>query len=230
MRTPAFLLASLVPSLAAAQDGPWSTLAVEAMGGTANFGHFLEQRVDGGERELRLDLTYAAAVAVSVEPVADTLVRVGTTLSSGSLAFEDDSGVGSDALDLDDLDTIFAAVIGVEALRYLLDREKRLVPYAAAGFTLAIWGLDDAEDGRRARVVQPGDSSTLVRAGASAALGLELRLTDALGVRGEWNNLGLGNPFDGKDAYRVVDGVTFSEPEGVRLGRVTLGLIWHVGG
>ncbi len=38
--------------------------------------------------------------------------------------------------------------------------------------------------------------------------------------------MGLGNPFDGDDAFRTVTGLTFDEPSTTRLTRVALALTY----
>lgn len=219
-------VAACVPTPALAQEAGWDTVAVEVTAGIANFGHLLEQRFDGGERELSPGTTFAAGAAVSVFPYPKTWFRLGYTWAGGELEYRDDSGIDSDRLDLEDLSFLTANTLSLEVLQLLLGPEALLNPYALAGIAATLWKLEDDPPGVQ---VRPGDSDTLFRFGATAGFGVQLRPFDGLIFRAEVNNFALGNPFDGNNAYRAQEGVTFSEPEIVRMSRYGITVAYHFG-
>lgn len=217
-----------LPGVALAQEEPsWSTLSVEAYAGGASFGRFLEQRFAGGERELTPDAAFAAGGAVNVYPFEKTWLRVGYTWVGSELEYHDDSGFDVETREREDLSFLASNTASLEALTLFLDPVRRFNPYAVAGVTGTLWSLGDDELGLGE--VRPGEDDTLLRFGANAGLGLQARIVEDLVLRAEVNNFGLGNPFDGNNAFRTGSGLTFSEPPIVRMTRYTLGLTYVFG-
>lgn len=216
-----------LPTPALAQEEPsWETVAVDLNAGIAHFGHMLEQRFDGGERELSPGTTFAAGLAVSVFPYPKTWLRLGYTWAGGELEFRDDSGLDSERLDLEDLPFVTANTASLEVLQLLLDADALVNPYVLAGVAATLWDIDDDPPDP---LVRPGDSSLLFRFGATAGFGVQVRPFDGLIFRAEVDNFGLGNPFDGRDAWRATEGETFSEPDIVRMSKYSLSVAYQFG-
>lgn len=221
------LAVACLPSPAFAQEkAGWETVAVEVIAGVAQFGHMLEQRFDGGERELSPGATFAAGAAVSVFPYPKTWLRLGYTWAGGELEFRDDSGFDTDRLDLEDLSFVTANTLSFEVLQLLLGPEALLNPYVLAGVAATLWSIEDEPPGPQ---VRPGHSDMLFRFGATAGFGVQVRPFDGLIFRAEVDNFALGNPFDGNDAWRAREGETFSEPDIVRMSRYGLSVAYHFG-
>lgn len=219
-----------LPQVAAAQVGPgWTSLSLEGFAGGATFGRFLEQRIDGGERELRIPLAFSAGGAVGVMPWRNTVVRLGFTWAGSGLEFEDDSGFDSVARDLDPLRGLFASTLSGEVMRFLYAQDRhRLGPYVVGGVTGTFWTLGDLDEDDLGVVFPGGGDETLFRVGANAGIGLQVRATDQVVVRAEVNNFALGNPFDGRNSFLTIDGgTTLSEPDVVTMSRFTVGVTYQ---
>jgi outer membrane protein W len=206
-------------------------LTAEAYIGVANFGRFLEQRLGeelvaiAPERRLTASTALALGLGIGYWPWDNrTNVRFTFTFSPSEFEFEDDTGIGSDRFDLDDVADLNVYAWTLEVMRFLFGREERRVaPYVTAGVTGAIWSTDD--DDRRFPAARIGGGSTSVfRVGGVAGVGLHIRLKRHWALRLELNNFALGNPFHGENAFRETAGTwtTFDEPSTVRMSRLTL--------
>ncbi|HEX6940785.1 MAG TPA: hypothetical protein VF158_15320 [Longimicrobiales bacterium] len=205
-------------------DFPDAHITVEVFGGLADYGRFLEQFAssDGftGQREVTASTALALGAAVGAYPWEKTGVRLGFTWSPTDIEFEDDSGTDVDILDEDDLADLSVYVLSLDVIRFLLDPSERFTPYASGGITAAWWHLGD-DDGEILAV-----DETHFRWGGFGSIGLQYRATRHIGARLEVATMGLGNPFDGNNAYRTATGVTFDEPSTVRLTRITLAVTY----
>lgn len=188
--------------------------------GLSHFSEFLEQRVSGeGERELRAQdaPTLGGTVAFSRWPLTE--IRLEFDWTRTDIEFEDDSGVDSDDLDsgegLADLHLWFGQIAVV---RYVLPRQRTVVPYLTLGANMGLWSLDEDEGSELG-----AEDETQIRFGAAAGAGVRVRVSQEVGLRLEIDRTTLGNPFDGKNAYRV-SGTTLDEPSTLNVLRVTAGL------
>ncbi len=221
--------AVFLPDDAAAQrrgQFPDARFTVEVFGGVADYGRFLEQYaiVDDffGQRELTASTALALGVSVGAFAWEKTGVRLGFTWSPTELEFKDDSGIDVEVLDDDDLADLSAYVLSLDLMRFLLNPSRRFAPYASAGIAATWWSLGD--DGGLDEILSGDD--THFRWGGMGSIGAQYRVNRNIGVRGEIATMGLGNPFDGNDAFRTATGLTFDEPSSVRLTRITLALTY----
>jgi opacity protein-like surface antigen len=225
---------------------PEPKFTVEVYGGIASFGEFLEQYAididdedivlfDGiiGQRELRAGNAFTLGAAIAYRVWDKTDARLGFTWAHSELKYEDDTGLNLDFLDDDDLADFNVYVLSLEVLRFIFDHTCRLNPYLVAGINGAWWHLDDVVN----FVVGVGfprdgfvtSDQTQFRFGGSAGLGLQYRISPQFSARLEVDAFGLGNPFDGENAWVPVTGVTFDEPSHVAMGRYTLHVTYSFG-
>jgi hypothetical protein len=225
---------------------PEPKFTVEVYGGIASFGEFLEQYAiniededivlfDGiiGQRELRAGNAFTLGVAFAYRAWDKTDARLGFTWAGSELNYEDDTGLNLDFLDEDDVADFNVYVLSLELLRFIFDHTRRLNAYAVGGVNGAWWHLDDVvdfffDDG----FIEDGfitADQTQFRLGASAGLGLQYRISPQFSARLEVDVFGLGNPFDGENAWVPVTGVTFDERSHVAVGRYTLNVTYSFG-
>lgn len=214
---PAALLL-LLAAPAFAQASPLS-FTVRADAGAATFGHFLEQRVPaGGERELGAAPAVQLGGALGVT-FGITTVEVGVHHAPTELRLRDDSGTGSDALDVDDLADLSLTTVAASIRTGL--RTVRLGPvrpYGLAGLSLGVWSVD-----ADAAPIEATDD-TQIRFGGETGTGLAIGDGPVSGFV-EAVVTSVGNPFDGADAFRFVGGgETFDEPSRVTSPTIRAGL------
>ena len=214
---------------ASTQEKMAPRFTVEAYGGAATFGRFLEQRIGGaGERELRASTALAVGGAVGVRPWQSAALRLGFTWSPTELEFENDGGLGGDELEGEGLADLNAYVLSLDVLSFFFGEDRRLAPYAVAGVAGGWWSLDEGEGFGAGEILAEED--TQFRSGTVFGTGLQFRATSRLLLRLEATATQLGNPFDGEDAFRVRSGTTFDEPERVPVTRFTVNLVYTFGG
>jgi hypothetical protein len=213
---------------ASTQEKMAPRFTVEAYGGAATFGRFLEQRIGGaGERELSASPALAVGGAVGVRPWRSAALRLGFTWAPTELEFENDRGLGGE-LEEEGLTDLNAYVLSLDVLSYFFGEDRRLAPYAVAGVVGGWWSLEEGEEFGAGEIVAEED--TQFRSGTVLGTGLQFRATPRLLLRLEATTAQLGNPFDGEDAFRVSSGTTFDEPERVPVTRFTVNLAYAFGG
>ena len=225
----AVLLAAALPCLllsspANAQSASVAAhpFSIEVNGGAAMFSRFLEQRVDGVERELTAEAAPTVSVAVGYQPWEKAAIRISGSFVPAKLEYKTDIGNGSTALDATDLGKINVVTLGVEVVRFVSLPVGPFRPYGSAGVLASIWAMD-TESLAPGEVAPQGDG--LLRLGAITRVGLQLNATPQFSVRLEINSLTTGSPFDGKDSFRLVDGETvFDESEVSSIRQLMLGL------
>jgi outer membrane protein W len=141
------------------------------------------------------------------------------------LAFRDDTGNGSERLDVDDLGTLKQHVGTVELLRYMLAPRRAIVPYGSAGFVGTWWMLDD----NTARIDDAG-GKTQFRFGAIGSLGVQLHATESIDIRVEAASMSVRNPFAGGNSFRALGGTTIDEPTRVNRTDFRLAAVYNFGG
>ena len=223
------LLALAIPSLlltspASAQSSSFAAhpFTIEVNGGVATFSRFLEQRIDGGERELTAETSPTVSVAVGYQPWEKAAIRISGSFVPAKLEYKTDVGNGSTALDASDLGKINVVTLGVEVVRFVSLPVGPFRPYGSAGVLGSMWTMD-TESLTPGEVAPQGDG--LLRLGAITRAGLQISATPQLSLRLEINSLTTGSPFDGKDSFRLVDGETvFDESEVASIRQLMLGL------
>lgn len=201
---------------------------VEASGGVALFSSFLDQSVlTGGERRLTGNESPSFELGVGYQADRSTAIRLVFGWTPGELEFRDDTGTGSEALDRDDLGDLNAIRAHVSALKFFGAESNTVAPYAAAGLGGTLFILDEVSG---SPVLTSGGDDSQLRVGALAGLGLQIRLSDSFAIRLEGNTFTLGNPFDGRDSFRVDTGQTLDEPSIVRITELGLRLRYAFGG
>lgn len=196
--------------------------SIEVNGGAAKFSRFLEQRILGGDRELTAEPAPTVSVAVGYQPWEKAAFRLSGSFVPANLEFKTDIGDGSTALDAADVGKITVFTLGVEVVRFVSLPFGPFRPYGSAGVLASMWGMDTESVGA-GEVVPQGDGQ--VRLGAITRAGLQISATPQLSLRLEINSISTGNPFDGEDSYRVVEGATvFDEPEVASIRQLMLGL------
>lgn len=230
------------PADADAQRAQQPAVTIEAFGGAADYGRFLEQAavedlvLDDGliafgprvERELTAETGATFGGSIGIWPWEKTAARIGFTWSGSQLEFKDDTGNGSQTFDseLTDMNTY---VLSAELLRFLFDaHDNTFAPYANAGVAAVWWSLD--ENGTLANPADAiaGGDETEFRFGGVGGLGLQIRLGASWATRLEVSTFGLGNPFDGDEGFRNTNPAwfTFDEPNNVRMTRMTVALTY----
>lgn len=251
----AFAMLVLLPRTVHAQD--WDEddgfdiggLTIEVNAGAADYGRFLEQArvtiedpdlIPGGplvftsreERELTAETAFTFGGSIGTWFQDDLGVRLGVNYNPTQFVFEDDTGDGSEEFDSDEVADLSAFTLSLEVLKFLVDpEENRFAPYANAGVAAGWWDLGEDEDGAAVSPIV-AQEETQMRWGGVGGIGLQIGLTESFSTRIEISTFGLGNPFDGDEAFQVDDDefATFDEPNSVRLTRLTLGLAYTFGG
>lgn len=209
------------------EAGNWA-VSVEVFGGLATVGRFLEQAGPGNtEREITANNAAAYGASIGVQPWESTGLSFGVVTIPTMLAFKDDTGLGSTspAIENDEVGDLDMLVVSGEAKSSVLGSFGVLRPYTVVGVAAGWFALEDAP-----AAVNTGAEDTRFSFGGSGGLGVEIRPSDALILRLEASQFRLGNPFDGRDAWRADDFETFDEPTSVRISRYTVGLGYSFGG
>lgn len=191
---------------------------IGAHGGGSIFTEFLEQRANGGERELvaKSSPTIGGSVALTRWDYSE--VRVSVDWTGTEIEFQDDTGDDSDELDeegLADLNFVFAQLAVV---RHLIARDAPVSPYLLLGVDVGVWALDENAGGEIG-----ADEETQVRFGATTGVGARFAVAPQIGLKIEIDRATIGNPFDGESAF-LVGGDTFDEPSTVGVMRLLAGL------
>ncbi len=198
-------------------------------GGIGNYGRFLLQHptrstADLTERELR----GLHAWTVGGEVGGTILPRVGVQLSynftRSDLAWRDDTGTGSELLDVNDLGDLSHSVVGLELIRYMFLENSKITPFATAGVLATWWGMEGGAQG-----LSRPDSETQFRWGGTGSVGLQFRLWEDFRLRLDATTATVGNPFTGRDSYIADFGRTIDEPSRVRKTDFRLGLAYTWG-
>jgi len=195
-------------------------VTVGAYAGGSIFTEFLEQRADGGERELvaKTSPTIGGSIALSKWDFSE--VRLSADWSGTEIEFQDDSGDDSDALDEEGLADVNLVLAQLAMVRHIMPRDATISPYLLLGVNLGMWALDEDAGGEIG-----AEEETQVRFGASTGIGMRVAASPRMGFKIEIDRSTIGNPFDGKSAYRV-GGDTFDEPSTLGVLRLLAGLAY----
>ncbi|HYO45102.1 MAG TPA: hypothetical protein VEY33_00200 [Gemmatimonadota bacterium] len=193
-------------------------ITIGAHGGGAIFTEFLEQRADGGERELVAKTSPVIGGSISFSRWALSEVRLSADWSGTEIEYQDDSGDGSDELDEEGLADLNLVVAQLAVVRYVVNPDARIAPYITLGFNLAFWALDEQAGGEIG-----AEEETQVRYGATTGVGARFAIDPRIGLKVEIDRATVGNPFDGESAFRA-GGDTFDEPSTVGILRLMAGL------
>jgi hypothetical protein len=206
-----------------------SRWTLEVHGGAGTFGRFLLEAPTAAtpdeEREVTADNGFAIGGAIGATVLPRTAVRLSYTYTKSDFVYRDDSGTGSDALDVDDLGGLATHVVSGELTRFLVAEANAIVPYASAGFLASWWSLEEAASGIRA----PG-GTTQLRWGGIATLGLQFHLSTRFRARLEAATASVRNPFRGSDSFITADGVTIDEPNRVSKTDYRIVIVYVLGG
>jgi outer membrane protein W len=224
----ALLVPLVVVDAAQAQKRGNRGVTLEAFGGVALYGRFLEQRIGVAptlERELTAGNALTLGGAVGYGLWENTSVRAEFTWSGSEFEYKDDSALGDVDVDIDDLADVDVYVASVSIQRLFGPPRMKVRPYGIAGVSANWWNLGvPSVDGPGE--ILPVGGETQFRWGGVGGVGLLYRAKDRFGVRLEVTRLSSGNPFDGDDAWRTATGETFDEPTTAGFTRVTLGLAY----
>ena len=210
---------SVTPASASGQQLPLE-ITIGAHGGGSIFTEFLEQRVDGGEREIVAQTAAMIGGSISFSSWPMTEVRVGADWAGTEIEARDDSGIESDALDVDALADLNVVLGQLSIVRYVMPKDAPIAPYLTLGVNVAVWALDEAAGGDLGAIEE-----TQIRYGATAGVGARFAVGPQVGLRIEIDRSTVGNPFDGESAFRV-SGDTFDEPATVGILRLVGGLTY----
>jgi hypothetical protein len=202
---------------------------VELHGGASRYGRFLLEAPNAdpanrAQREVTAGGGFAFGGAIAAGVLPRTQARLAFTHSSTDLDYRDDTGDGSATLDLDGIGGLASEVVTLELTRFLVEETSVAVPYATAGFVGAWWVLDDAAS----VVTAPG--GTQFRWGATATIGVQLRVARAFRLRFEAATASIGNPFEGSDSFLTEVGRTIDEPNRVTKRDYRIALAYVFGG
>ncbi len=195
-------------------------VTVGAHAGGSIFTEFLEQRADGGERELvaKTSPTIGGSIALSKWDFSE--VRFSADWSGTEIEFQDDSGDDSDDLDEEGLADVNLVLAQLAIVRHIMARDSPISPYLLLGVNLGVWALDENAGGEIG-----AEEETQVRFGASTGIGMRFAASPRMGFKVEIDRSTIGNPFDGKSAYRI-GGDTFDEPSTLGVLRLLAGLAY----
>jgi hypothetical protein len=193
--------------------------------GPATNGRYLLQRPDGAatgdpQRALKGEGGFVFGASAGVDILVRHGLRLSYTYTSHDLAFRDDSGDDSEALDLEGLGDLNSHVAAIEILRYLLPPRAKVTPYAVGGLIGSWWKLDTGADTSAVQgttLLRPAGGGTEFRLGVIGGVGLKVKVTDRFDMRLEMASSSVGNPFSGGDSFRALGGTTIDEPG--RVGR-----------
>ncbi|HEY7472268.1 MAG TPA: outer membrane beta-barrel protein [Gemmatimonadota bacterium] len=190
---------------------------IGAHGGGSIFSEFLEQRAGDGERELVAKTAPMIGGSIALTRWDFSEIRLSADWTGTEIEFQDDSGDDSDALDEEGLADVNLVLAQLAVVRHIVARDAPVSPYLLLGVNVGIWALDENPGGEIG-----AEEETQVRFGATTGIGARFAVADKVGLRIEIDRATVGNPFDGKSAFRV-GGDTFDEPS-------TLGVLRLIGG
>jgi hypothetical protein len=191
-----------------------------AHGGGSIFTEFLEQRADGGERELVAKSALMVGGSVSLSRWELSEVRLSADWTGTEIEYQDDSGDESDALDEEGLADLNVVILQLAVVRHVIARDAPISPYLTLGFDVAVWALDEVAGGEVGATEE-----TQVRFGATTGIGARFAVAPRVGLKVEIDRSTVGNPFDGESAFRT-GGDTFDEPSTVGILRLVGGLTY----
>ena len=195
-------------------------VTIAAHGGGSIFTEFLEQRANGGERELIAKTAPTIGGSISLSRWELSEVRVGLDWTGTEIEFQDDTGDDSDELDEEGLADLNLVIAQLAVVRHVIARDATISPYITLGFNVAVWALDESADGEIG-----AEEETQVRIGATTGVGARFAVSPRMSFKVEIDRATVGNPFDGKNAFRV-GGDTFDEPSTVGITRLMGGLTY----
>jgi hypothetical protein len=219
-----------------------TTYALEAFAGGVDFGHFVKvlapgdqmlqgsSALFGGEVKVLPERSYAVGGGILVRPWEKASVRAGATWMPTHFELRDDSGLDTGISDAEDTGDLSVLLLDLAVLYSVLDPGAKVAPYAIAGVAAGRWSADESAG--------PGGSGLLLadgsqwRLGGVGGAGLDIAVSDAVGLRLEFATFAIGNPFDGDDAFVLADpeASTIDEPSVTRVSRLTGGLVYRFGG
>jgi len=205
-------------------------VTLEAFGGVALYGRFLEQRFGAppvGERELTAGNALTLGGAVGYGLWENTSVRAEFMWSGTEFEYENDGPLVDPDGDIEDLADVNLYVASVSIQRLFGPPRMKVRPYGIAGVSANWWHVSVPSVGGPGEILA-GDGETQFRWGGVGGVGLLYRAKDRLGVRLEVIRVSSRNPFDGDDAWRTATGETFDEPTHVGVTRVALGVAYRV--
>jgi Outer membrane protein beta-barrel domain len=177
-------------------------------GGYTSQGRLLLQRLPGeGERALRGDGGFNVGGGIGVDFLTRAGLRLSYTYATTDLAFRQDDGDDSEALDVDNVGELRSHIAALEGLRYFFNPHATFAPYATAGLVGAWWHLKP-----ETTEVEATDGSTQFRIGAIGTLGVKARMSDHFDFRLEMASATVRNPFSGRSAFNSDGGITVDEP------------------
>jgi hypothetical protein len=181
-------------------------------GGLSSQGRMVVQRSPiilppNGERALNGDQSYNFGGGAAVDFLVHVGLRVSYTYSSMDLAFREDDGNGSRALDVDNVGRLRSHIAALEFVRYMFPHVVKVSPYASLGLVGSWWVLHQETE-----MVQPTGGSTQFRMGAIGSFGIRAKLNRRVDVRLEAASATVQNPFTGRSSFRAFGGTTIDEP------------------
>jgi opacity protein-like surface antigen len=176
------------------------------------------------QRKLTAENSFSWGLAVSARVLPRTAARLAFNWTRMDLEYEDDTGIGSDLLDQDDIGDLTSTTLGLELMRFLFPEWRRFNAYGTAGVIVTWWSLDD--DAFPAFVAV---DDTHLRFGGSAGVGLQYRASRRFAIRLEAATLAPGNPFTGESSYVPRTGLTIDEPSHVRQTNVRVHFAYTFG-
>jgi outer membrane protein with beta-barrel domain len=204
---------------------------VDLHAGIGNYGRFLLDTPfddfidDFRERELRGTGAFTLGLGVGATPLPRVGFRLGASHTWSNLEFRDDTGIGTDVLDDDDVGNLRQWLISAEVIRYLLLESSKFTPYGSGGILASWWHLDEED----LELTAPS-GNTHFRWGATGMIGLQFRLSKQWRARVEAATASIGNPFTGNESFLVIDDHKIDEPSRVRKTdfRVALQYSWGI--
>ncbi|HET6360555.1 MAG TPA: outer membrane beta-barrel protein [Gemmatimonadota bacterium] len=195
-------------------------VTVGAHVGGSIFTEFLEQRANGGERELVAKTSPTIGGSISLSKWDFSEVRLSADWSGTEIEFQDDSGDDSDDLDEEGLADVNLVLAQLAIVRHIMPRDATISPYLLLGVNLGMWALDEDAGGEIG-----AEEETQVRFGATTGIGMRFAASPRMGFKVEIDRSTVGNPFDGKSAFRI-GGDTFDEPSTLGVLRLLAGLAY----
>jgi len=200
---------------------------IEMHTGVSTFSKFLEADVlypnnplPRGQRSVKADPAFILGGALGAWLWEGVGFRAAYTWAHTELDYKDTSGLDSDLLDRDGLNSLNAHLIGLEVVKTVFEHRRSVNPYLVAGINGEFWVLGRP---KRSDAITT-TKKTLFRWGGSAGMGIQFRPSRRFVIRLEAARYALGNPFEGKKAFRPESGRSFDKPDVVTMPRYTIGL------
>lgn len=193
--------------------------------GYGHYGRFLLQAptvdpFDFRQRELKGRHAWTLGAGIGGTPMPRTGFRLGYNYATADLSWRDDTGTGSELLDVDDVGDIRLHSVGLELIRYLMLETSRFSPYFTVGVSANWWDMDP----ENSIVLRAPTGDTHFRWGGLGTVGVHYRFNQSFRVRLEVAGASVGNPFNGRDSYITIVGRPIDEPSRVSKSDLRLAL------